>query len=70
MRCPICDKEFDRAQSTAAPFCSERCRSIDLGRWLGEIYSLPAEGADSESDAEVKEACKELGARQSADDAE
>ena len=24
------------------PFCSERCRTIDLGRWLGETYGLPA----------------------------
>ena len=24
------------------PFCSERCRTIDLGRWLGEAYGLPA----------------------------
>jgi len=23
------------------PFCSARCRSIDLGRWLDEAYSLP-----------------------------
>lgn len=23
------------------PFCSDRCRSMDLGRWLGESYSLP-----------------------------
>ena len=27
--------------SAALPFCSERCRTIDLGRWLGEAYSLP-----------------------------
>ncbi|MGH6886746.1 MAG: DNA gyrase inhibitor YacG [Geminicoccales bacterium] len=24
------------------PFCSARCRDIDLGRWFGEIYTLPA----------------------------
>ncbi len=41
MRCPICGKEFDLATSTAKPFCSDRCRSIDLGRWLGESYGLP-----------------------------
>jgi endogenous inhibitor of DNA gyrase (YacG/DUF329 family) len=42
MRCPICKREFDRDSSTALPFCSERCRTIDLGRWLGEDYSVPA----------------------------
>jgi endogenous inhibitor of DNA gyrase (YacG/DUF329 family) len=25
------------------PFCSERCKTIDLGRWLGETYRIPAE---------------------------
>jgi endogenous inhibitor of DNA gyrase (YacG/DUF329 family) len=41
MRCPICNREFEPANSPALPFCSERCRTIDLGRWLGESYSLP-----------------------------
>jgi endogenous inhibitor of DNA gyrase (YacG/DUF329 family) len=41
MRCPVCKREFDPATSNARPFCSERCRTIDLGRWLGEAYSLP-----------------------------
>jgi endogenous inhibitor of DNA gyrase (YacG/DUF329 family) len=41
MRCPTCKREFDSAASTALPFCSERCRTIDLGRWLGEAYGLP-----------------------------
>jgi endogenous inhibitor of DNA gyrase (YacG/DUF329 family) len=25
------------------PFCSPRCKTIDLGRWLGESYRIPAE---------------------------
>jgi endogenous inhibitor of DNA gyrase (YacG/DUF329 family) len=41
MRCPICRNEFEPDQSTALPFCSERCRTIDLGRWLGETYQMP-----------------------------
>jgi endogenous inhibitor of DNA gyrase (YacG/DUF329 family) len=41
MRCPICHKEFEPLATAAMPFCSERCRTIDLGRWLGEAYSLP-----------------------------
>ena len=41
MHCPVCHREFDRETSPAVPFCSERCRTIDLGRWLGETYSLP-----------------------------
>jgi len=50
MRCPICDKTFQPADTTAAPFCSERCRTIDLGRWLGETYSMPVESEASAED--------------------
>jgi endogenous inhibitor of DNA gyrase (YacG/DUF329 family) len=28
------------------PFCSPRCKTIDLGRWLGETYRLPAEDSE------------------------
>jgi hypothetical protein len=37
------------------PFCSERCRTIDLGRWLGETYRLNArpEEADEGSGEEA-----------------
>jgi endogenous inhibitor of DNA gyrase (YacG/DUF329 family) len=41
MRCPVCHRDFDKDASPALPFCSERCRTIDLGRWLGESYGLP-----------------------------
>ncbi len=53
MRCPICEKEFDPAESQAPPFCSPRCRQIDLHRWLGERYALPIER--HEDDAEFGE---------------
>jgi len=41
IRCFICERQFDPQLSPAMPFCSERCRQIDLGRWLGESYSVP-----------------------------
>jgi uncharacterized protein len=41
MRCPVCKRKFEKEESTALPFCSDRCRTIDLGRWLGESYSVP-----------------------------
>ena len=38
-RCPICGRprvpEF-------RPFCSARCRNVDLSRWFGEVYTVPA----------------------------
>ncbi|HEY4239286.1 MAG TPA: DNA gyrase inhibitor YacG [Kofleriaceae bacterium] len=43
-RCPICKKPAaPRAENARFPFCSERCRLVDLGRWLGEEYRVPAE---------------------------
>jgi len=42
-QCPICGQSFDPDQSTALPFCSDRCKMIDLGRWLDEQYGIPVE---------------------------
>jgi uncharacterized protein len=42
-RCPICGKPVDPAVTTVMPFCSSRCKQIDLRRWLGEEYGLPVE---------------------------
>lgn len=39
--CPICSQPFDTEKSDALPFCSKRCRLIDLGRWLDESIGLP-----------------------------
>lgn len=36
------------AKSPCTPFCSERCRSLDLARWLGGNYRLPGEYVDPE----------------------
>ena len=41
VRCPICKKTFDSDKSPALPFCSHRCRLIDLGKWLDEKRGLP-----------------------------
>jgi uncharacterized protein len=42
--CPICRNSVaTRDQNTFFPFCSERCKLVDLGNWLGEAYRVPAE---------------------------
>ncbi len=46
--CPTCGRPFDSEASPAMPFCSERCRLIDLGRWLNEEHHLPVEPEDEE----------------------
>ncbi|HEY2784306.1 MAG TPA: DNA gyrase inhibitor YacG [Fimbriiglobus sp.] len=40
--CPICDAGMpaDWSEYPDYPFCSKRCRLIDLGRWLGEGYRV------------------------------
>ncbi|HVK17355.1 MAG TPA: DNA gyrase inhibitor YacG [Fimbriiglobus sp.] len=42
VRCPICDEAMpgNWADYPEYPFCSRRCKTIDLGRWLGEDYKV------------------------------
>lgn len=40
--CPRCQKKFNYYSSEFRPFCSEKCRLIDLGQWLNESYTVPA----------------------------
>jgi hypothetical protein len=44
-RCPICGKP---AVEASRPFCSERCRDVDLNRWLSNSYAIPAAKDDDE----------------------
>jgi uncharacterized protein len=55
MTCPICQIEFDERHSTALPFCSKRCKQIDLSRWLGEEYGLPIERDDEDDEPSYDE---------------
>ncbi|HEY3243400.1 MAG TPA: DNA gyrase inhibitor YacG [Phycisphaerae bacterium] len=44
--CPICGKQLSVEQREDAPhrpFCSERCKLVDLGRWLDGTYRIPDE---------------------------
>jgi len=56
VRCPICDKKMDGQgpkEWPDWPFCSPRCRMVDLGRWLGGSYRIesPASPDDEEDSA-------------------
>ena len=49
--CPICGKAFEIEsldELPSFPFCSDRCRMIDLGRWLDADYVLPGGPAPTE----------------------
>ena len=43
MKCPTCGKPIEWKDNPYRPFCSERCKLIDLGRWVNEEYSVPGE---------------------------
>lgn len=45
-RCPICSKP---SAPEFKPFCSARCKQVDLGRWFGERYAVPGEPVDPEA---------------------
>ncbi|WP_189435157.1 DNA gyrase inhibitor YacG [Pseudovibrio japonicus] len=38
-KCPICNKP---TQEATKPFCSVRCKQVDLNKWLSGSYSVPA----------------------------
>lgn len=41
--CPVCGRP---TAVPFAPFCSRRCADVDLHRWLGGVYRIPAEPED------------------------
>ena len=52
VQCPICDAAMpgNWQEYPDYPFCSRRCRLIDLGRWLGEDYRVAGKDAVERSD--------------------
>ena len=43
VKCPTCQASVEwRSENKFRPFCSERCRQIDLGAWASEAYRIPA----------------------------
>ena len=48
VRCPTCQRELEWDDAPFRPFCSERCRLIDLGAWLSGQRAIPGEGVGPE----------------------
>ncbi len=46
-KCPICGSPVDESvldvKGNTFPFCSDRCKLVDLGRWLDGKYQIPVE---------------------------
>ncbi len=55
VRCPTCHNEVPWEENPHRPFCSERCRLIDLGAWAMERYRLPGEPAHGPEPATKEE---------------
>ena len=59
IRCPACGgKSRYAADNPYRPFCSERCRNLDLGAWASESYRVanPPGGPDEDASGERPEA--------------
>lgn len=49
MRCPICQSPVPAPEpgvKSFRPFCSDRCKLVDLGKWFSESYAIPGPPAD------------------------
>jgi uncharacterized protein len=47
IKCPTCRRELEWDAAPYRPFCSERCRLIDLGAWLSEQRAIPGEATSA-----------------------
>jgi len=51
VRCPTCQREVPfTPESRFRPFCSERCRMVDLGAWFAQERAIPGESAPADED--------------------
>ncbi len=57
IKCRTCEKEFNYWSSDSRPFCSKRCKMVDLGHWFNESYSV---AYSPQTESEVEELISEL----------
>jgi uncharacterized protein len=60
LRCPICKKAV-KSKDPEFPFCSERCRLIDLGKWASDGYVISSPIRDTSDTAAPTEYSPERG---------
>ena len=54
LECPSCKQEVrTRPENPYFPFCSDRCRAVDLGKWLGGEYRITQRDAEEDEDGDV-----------------
>ena len=54
--CVICKRPLGEHSETDPPFCSERCRMVDLSNWLDGDYAIPGAPVDPnpETDSDIR----------------
>ncbi len=56
MKCPHCGKDFKDSKQPYRPFCSDRCKLIDLGKWISGEYRVPTlETVDNDEENSMKD---------------
>ncbi len=55
MKCPTCGKKADWKENPYRPFCSERCKLVDLGKWVNEEYRVPGRGVPDDTGSDDNE---------------
>jgi len=60
VKCPTCKKAGDWFAGPVGPFCSPRCKLIDLGKWLGEENAISEPLAPDDLRKEVTDETDEL----------
>ncbi len=55
VKCPRCKQEIIWENNLHRPFCSERCKLIDLGKWAEEKYRVPGEKLNKEEPQKEEE---------------
>ena len=58
-KCPVCGAPVDWKGSPSRPFCSERCKLIDLGAWASGRYAIPGQAAGGEEEKKKAEEAAE-----------
>ena len=60
-QCAICERPIaPRADNVCYPLCSERCRLVDLGKWLGENYAIVGQPTNDYGSAHFEREEEEL----------
>lgn len=56
--CPVCKKREVKKGESHWPFCSPRCKLIDLGKWASGDYAIPGDPVSNDKEKEEDDAIK------------